>query len=256
MATSGIRWDAKLESSRRPGDRAQRREQLAWGFSSDRHRSAGLSPRAWQALRRDARSGPTRTTIDVLVRNVRQAPIREGMCTARIRSCLMAANACRSVQKLFCLWASSLRVRMCWDWRLRLRASRRRSPPGWSLRLCGSGVQKNEIPETENIFVEDFVQRHEQHHAALDGASDAGQGYGPAGRHCTRGNADCAPIVGWVANHSGPRWALGVGAGAGFAAALVAVFVLSVGENHVRLTVVNELTDDEIRTLASRFSSL
>ncbi len=36
-----------------------------------------------------------------------------------------------------------------------------------------------------------------------------------------------APIVGWVANHFGARWALGIGAGAGFAAALVAVFVLS-----------------------------
>jgi len=36
-----------------------------------------------------------------------------------------------------------------------------------------------------------------------------------------------APIVGWVANYFGPRWALGIGAGAGFAAALVAVFVLS-----------------------------
>jgi MFS family permease len=36
-----------------------------------------------------------------------------------------------------------------------------------------------------------------------------------------------APIVGWVADHFGPRWALGIGAGAGFAAALVAVFVLS-----------------------------
>jgi len=36
-----------------------------------------------------------------------------------------------------------------------------------------------------------------------------------------------APIVGWVANHFGPRWALGIGAGAGFAAALVAVYVLA-----------------------------
>ena len=35
-----------------------------------------------------------------------------------------------------------------------------------------------------------------------------------------------APIVGWVANHFGPRWALGVGAGAGFTAALVAACVL------------------------------
>jgi MFS family permease len=32
-----------------------------------------------------------------------------------------------------------------------------------------------------------------------------------------------APIVGWVADHFGPRWSLGIGAAAGFAAALVAV---------------------------------
>jgi MFS family permease len=36
-----------------------------------------------------------------------------------------------------------------------------------------------------------------------------------------------APIVGWVADHFGPRWALGVGAASGFAAAIVAVGVLS-----------------------------
>ena len=36
-----------------------------------------------------------------------------------------------------------------------------------------------------------------------------------------------APIVGWVANHFGPRWALGIGAGAGFTAALVALYVLA-----------------------------
>ena len=36
-----------------------------------------------------------------------------------------------------------------------------------------------------------------------------------------------APIVGWVAGHWGPRWALGIGASAGFAAALIAVYVLS-----------------------------
>jgi len=35
-----------------------------------------------------------------------------------------------------------------------------------------------------------------------------------------------APIVGWVANHLGPRWALGVGAASGFAAAAVAVRIL------------------------------
>jgi MFS family permease len=36
-----------------------------------------------------------------------------------------------------------------------------------------------------------------------------------------------APIVGWVANHFGPRWGLGIGAVGGFAAALVAVVVLA-----------------------------
>jgi len=36
-----------------------------------------------------------------------------------------------------------------------------------------------------------------------------------------------APLVGWVANHSGPRWALGVGAASGFAAALVGVAFLA-----------------------------
>jgi MFS family permease len=36
-----------------------------------------------------------------------------------------------------------------------------------------------------------------------------------------------APIVGWVANRFSPRWALGVGAAAGFAAALVAAYVLT-----------------------------
>jgi MFS family permease len=36
-----------------------------------------------------------------------------------------------------------------------------------------------------------------------------------------------APIVGWVADHLGPRWALGVGAAAGFVAAIVAIVALS-----------------------------
>ena len=36
-----------------------------------------------------------------------------------------------------------------------------------------------------------------------------------------------APIVGWVANHFGPRWALGIGAAAGFTAVLVAVYALA-----------------------------
>jgi len=36
-----------------------------------------------------------------------------------------------------------------------------------------------------------------------------------------------APIVGWVADSFGPRWALGIGAASGFAAALVAVLALT-----------------------------
>jgi MFS family permease len=36
-----------------------------------------------------------------------------------------------------------------------------------------------------------------------------------------------APIVGWVADTFGPRWALGVGAAAGFAAAAVAIGYLA-----------------------------
>lgn len=35
-----------------------------------------------------------------------------------------------------------------------------------------------------------------------------------------------APIVGWTADHFGPRWALGVGAAAGFAAAMVGGYAL------------------------------
>jgi MFS family permease len=36
-----------------------------------------------------------------------------------------------------------------------------------------------------------------------------------------------APIIGWVANHLGPRWSLAVGAGAAFTAALVAAYLLT-----------------------------
>ena len=45
-----------------------------------------------------------------------------------------------------------------------------------------------------------------------------------------------APIVGWVADTFGPRWALGVGAAAGYAAAAVGLFYLARYRNlHVRL---------------------
>jgi MFS family permease len=39
-----------------------------------------------------------------------------------------------------------------------------------------------------------------------------------------------APIVGWVADNLGPRWALGVGAAAGFAAAITAIRALARGD--------------------------
>jgi MFS family permease len=48
-----------------------------------------------------------------------------------------------------------------------------------------------------------------------------------------------ALIVGWVANHFGPRWALGVGAASGFAAALVAIYAsarIERAANHVLKT--------------------
>lgn len=42
-----------------------------------------------------------------------------------------------------------------------------------------------------------------------------------------------APIVGWVADVFGPRWALGVGAASGFTAAIVA-FAYLVKHRHLR----------------------
>jgi MFS family permease len=41
------------------------------------------------------------------------------------------------------------------------------------------------------------------------------------------GTAIGAPIVGWVANHFGPRWSLGTGAVSGFLAALVAALMMA-----------------------------
>ena len=43
-----------------------------------------------------------------------------------------------------------------------------------------------------------------------------------------------APIVGWIADHLGPRWALSVGAASGFIAALVAGYALIAGLQHRR----------------------
>jgi MFS family permease len=45
-----------------------------------------------------------------------------------------------------------------------------------------------------------------------------------------------APIVGWVADAFGPRWALGVGAASGFAAAIVAIYYLA-KHRHLRVRI-------------------
>lgn len=50
-----------------------------------------------------------------------------------------------------------------------------------------------------------------------------------------------APIVGWVANHFGPRWSLCVGASAGFAATLVAICVLT-SQNRTKTKVPDVVT--------------
>ncbi len=43
-----------------------------------------------------------------------------------------------------------------------------------------------------------------------------------------------APIVGWVADHCGPRWALGVGAASGFAAVIAGAYALARREQRTR----------------------
>jgi MFS family permease len=45
-----------------------------------------------------------------------------------------------------------------------------------------------------------------------------------------------APIVGWVADRFGPRWALGIGAASGFAAAIVGIYYLA-KYRHLRVSV-------------------
>ena len=48
------------------------------------------------------------------------------------------------------------------------------------------------------------------------------------------------PVVGWVADHAGPRWALAVGAASGFAAALVAARAIADGHQGDAPTQVQE----------------
>jgi MFS family permease len=45
-----------------------------------------------------------------------------------------------------------------------------------------------------------------------------------------------APIVGWVADRFGPRWALGIGAASGFAAAIVGIRYLAT-YRHLRVRI-------------------
>ena len=49
-----------------------------------------------------------------------------------------------------------------------------------------------------------------------------------------------APIVGWIADHCGPRWALGVGAAAGFSAAVAAVGYIVHEARRPRMSDVHE----------------
>ena len=44
------------------------------------------------------------------------------------------------------------------------------------------------------------------------------------------------PVVGWVADHFGPRWSLGMGAASGFAAAIVGIFYLA-NYRHLRVRI-------------------
>jgi MFS family permease len=62
-----------------------------------------------------------------------------------------------------------------------------------------------------------------------------------------------APIVGWVADRFGPRWALGIGAASGFAAAIVGIHYLA---RHRRLRVRFEagrphFSIDDVRLMTS-----
>jgi MFS family permease len=50
------------------------------------------------------------------------------------------------------------------------------------------------------------------------------------------GGTPIGAVVGWVADNLGPRWALGVGAAAGFAAAGVALYALATRAHHRRVS--------------------
>ena len=69
----------------------------------------------------------------------------------------------------------------------------------------------------------DVHQHHQQPDAACDRAGHARRVMALRVGIALGGTPIGAPIVGWVADNLGPRWALGVGAASGFAAAIVAI---------------------------------
>ena len=69
----------------------------------------------------------------------------------------------------------------------------------------------------------DLHQRDQQPDAAFDRAAMRGRVMALRVGIALGGTPIGAPIVGWVADHFGPRWALGVGAASGFAAAVLAI---------------------------------
>ena len=73
----------------------------------------------------------------------------------------------------------------------------------------------------------DLHHHHERHGAALDRPGMRGRVMAILLAIALGGTPIGAPIVGWVADTFGPRWALGVGAAAGFAAAIVGVWHLA-----------------------------
>jgi MFS family permease len=60
-----------------------------------------------------------------------------------------------------------------------------------------------------------------------------------------------APIVGSIADHFGARWALGVGAASGFAAAIVGVFYLTRNQRAVSRADSHDKADTSFSNVSS-----
>ena len=94
------------------------------------------------------------------------------------------------------------------------------------LRLCSS-------PGVDRCGVDSLHKRNEQPHAALDKPAMRGRVMALRVVIALGGTPVGAPFVGWVANHFGPRWALGVGSLAGVLAALIAFLCSTPSKPHV-----------------------